>query len=107
MVDCQYVGAGEPALKSLSGYLYRGVISEKNIISDSESKVIFQNIDGETKKRLTRTVNGEDFLWLVLQDVLPKGFRCVRDYGFLHGNAKALFKLVQLVLRVVIQVLAP
>jgi hypothetical protein len=34
--------------------------------------------------------NGEDFLWLVLQHVLPKGFRRVRDYGFLHGNAKKL-----------------
>jgi hypothetical protein len=38
---------------------------------------------------------------------LPKGFRRVRDYGFLHGNAKKLLSLVQLVLRVVIQAFVP
>ena len=107
VVDCQHVGSGEPALKYLSRYLYRGVISEKNIISDCHGEVTFQYIDGKSNKTLTRTLKGEDFLWLVLQHVLPKGFRRVRDYGFLHGNAKALLKLVQLVLRVIIQVLAP
>src|SRR5450756_984077 len=43
------------------------------------------------------------FLWLVLQHVLPKGFRRVRDYGFLHGNAKKLLSLVQMVLQVLIE----
>jgi hypothetical protein len=50
---------------------------------------------------------GEDFLWLVLQHVLPKGFRRVRDYGFLHGNAKRLLSVVQLALRVVLCAAAP
>jgi len=48
-------------------------------------------------------VKGEDFLYLIMQHVLPKGFRRVRDYGFLHGNATKLLFLVQLVLQVVIQ----
>jgi hypothetical protein len=107
VVDCQCVGQGEPALKYLSRYLYRGVISEKNILSEGNGEVTFQYLDSETNKPLTRTLKGEDFLWLVLQHVLPKGFRRVRDYGFLHGNAKTLLKLVQLVLREVIQWLAP
>ena len=94
-------------MKYLSRYLYRGVISEKNILSDSHGKVTFQYVDSESNQSLTRTLKGEDFLWWVLQHVLPKGFRRVRDYGFLHGNAKTLLKLVQLVLRVVIQLLAP
>lgn len=34
---------------------------------------------------------------------LSKGFRRVRDYGFLHGNAKMLLCLVQLVLRVMVE----
>jgi len=38
-----------------------------------------------------------------IQHVLPKGFRRVRDYGFLHGNAKKLLFLVQLILHVVIK----
>src|SRR5665811_1986199 len=50
---------------------------------------------------------GEDFCWLVLQHVLPKGFRRIRDYGFLHGNAKKVLKLVQLMLRVVVEIITP
>jgi hypothetical protein len=38
---------------------------------------------------------------------LPKGFRRVRDYGFLHGNAKKLLSLVQLVLQVLIHACSP
>jgi len=83
------------------------VISEKNIISDNNGRVTFRYTDGDTGESLTRTLKGEDFLWLVLQHVLPKGFHRVRDYGFLHSNAKTLLKLVQLVLRVVIQLLTP
>jgi hypothetical protein len=45
---------------------------------------------------------GADFLWLILRHVLPKGFRRVRDYGFLHGNAKKLLGLVQLILHLVL-----
>ena len=107
VVDCKHVGNGEPALKYLSRYLYRGVISEKNIIADNNGRVTFRYTEGDTGKSLTRTLSGEDFLWLVLQHVLPKGFHRVRDYGFLHSNAKTLLKLVQLVLRVIIQLLAP
>ncbi len=68
------------------------------------------DIDGKRKQvhiRRGKTVKGEDFLWLVLQHVLPKGFRRVRDYGFLHGNAKKLLSLVQMVLQVLIQACAP
>jgi len=107
VVDCKRVGNGEPALKYLSRYLYRGVISEKNILSDDNGRVTFRYTDGDTGATLTRTLKGEDFIWLVLQHVLPKGFHRVRDYGFLHSNAKKLLVLVQLVLRVVIQLLAP
>jgi DNA-directed RNA polymerase subunit RPC12/RpoP len=39
---------------------------------------------------------------LLLQHVLPKGLRRARDYGFLHGNAKRILKIVQWVLRVML-----
>ena len=48
----------------------------------------------------TRTLAGADFLWLLLQHVLPKGLRRTRDYGFLHANRKRLIQLLQLLLRV-------
>jgi len=103
VVDCRRAGKGLSALKYLSRYLYRGVIGETNIVSNQEGKVTFKYIESRTGKTRYRTLKGEDFLWLVLQHVLPKGFRRVRDYGFLHGNAKRLLHLVQLVLQVLIQ----
>ena len=103
VVDCTRVGKGLPALKYLSRYLYRGVIGESNIVSNNNGNVTFRYIESRTGKIRYRIAKGEDFLWLVLQHVLPKGYRRVRDYGFLHGNAKKLLKLVQLVLHVMIQ----
>jgi len=107
VVDCAHVGKGITALKYLSCYLYRGVISEKNIVSNQNGHVTFKYVNSRTGKTNYRTVKGEDFLWLVLQHVLPKGFRRVRDYGFLHGNAKKLLSLVQMVLQVLIESCAP
>jgi hypothetical protein len=48
---------------------------------------------------MTRKLKGEDFIVLVLQHTLPKGFRRARDYGFLHGNAKKLLSLIQIGLK--------
>ena len=103
VVDCEHVGTGITALKYLSRYLYRGVISEKNIVSNQNGRVTFTYIESKTGNIRYRTLKGEDFLQLILQHVLPKGFRRVRDYGFLHGNAKKLLFLVQLILHVGIQ----
>jgi hypothetical protein len=100
IVDCEHVGTGITALKYLSRYLYCGVISEKNIVSNKNGWVTFKYIESKTQKTRYRTLKGEDFLQLILQHVLPKGFRRVRDYGFLHGNAKKLLNLVQLILHV-------
>jgi hypothetical protein len=100
VVDCKPVGRGEPALKYLSRYLYRGVIGENSIVANHDGRVTFEYLDSRTGKTQYRTEEGEDFLWLVLQHVLPRGFRRVRDSGFLHGNAKRTLILVQYILRV-------
>jgi len=103
VVDCSHVGKGITALKYLSKYLYRGVISEKNIVSNQNGQVTFKYIESKTGNTRYRTLKGEDFLHLIMQHVLPKGFRRVRDYGFLHSNAKKLLFLVQLILHVGIE----
>ncbi len=103
VVDCERVGKGITAIKYLSRYLYRGVISEKNIISNQNGQVTFKYIESETGNTRYRTLNGEDFLNLIMQHVLPRGFRRTRDYGFLHSNAKKLLFLVQLILHVCIK----
>lgn len=103
VVDCKQVGKGITALKYLSKYLYRGVISEKNIISNQNGQVTFKYIESKTGDTKYRTLKGVDFLHLIMKHVLPQGFRRVRDYGFLHGNAKKMLHLVQLILYVIIK----
>lgn len=100
VAQCERVGRGLQALQYLSRYLYRGVISNHNIIEDDGAMVTFRYRDSQSQTLQTRTLPGEDFMALLLQHVLPKGLRRARDYGFLHGNAKRILKIVQWVLRV-------
>jgi len=99
IVHCKSVGHGDQAIIYLGKYLYRGVISEKNILSIKDGKVTFRYTDNQTQVK-TRTLSGADFLWLLLHHVLPRGFRRARDYGFLHSNSKRLIQLIQLLLHV-------
>ena len=99
-MHCKKIGQGKEALQYLSRYLYRGVISNKNIIQDDGTSVTFRYQHSKTKAWHTRSLRGEDFIKLLLQHVLAKGFRRARDYGFLHGNAKRMLTIVQWVLKV-------
>lgn len=99
VVHCCRVGTGRKALLYLSRYLYRGVISEKNILSCENQKVTFRFKSSKTNEYKTKTVDAVDFLWLVLQHTLPRGFRRARDYGFLHPNSKTIIKILQWVFR--------
>jgi hypothetical protein len=98
---------GITAIKYLSRYLFRGVLSEKSIVSNQNGEVTFKYIESKTKTTQYRTLEGEDFLRLIVQHVLPSGYRRVRDYGFLHGNAKKMLFLVQLILHVKIKEIKP
>lgn len=100
ITQCKQVGYGKQALQYLARYLYRGVISNNNIIHDDGTHVTFQYKDGKTNQRKTRTLRGETFIYLLLQHVLPKGFRRARDYGFLHGNAKRLMRILQWIFKI-------
>lgn len=99
VVDCKSVGSGEPALVYLGRYLYRGVIAEKDIVAVDGGQVSFRYRTAKTGKMERRTVSGAQFLWLVLQHVLPKGFRRARNFGFLHPNCKRLIALLHLLLK--------
>lgn len=80
----------------LGRYLYRGVIQGRDIIGCENGQVTYRWRDSKTKKVALRTVSGATFLWLVLQHVLPKGFRRSRNYGFLHANSLRLIALLKL-----------
>ena len=99
VVDCKAVGSGESALIYLGRYLYRGVIQEKDIVACHHGQVSFRYRDAKTGKMERRTVSGAHFMWLVLQHVLPKGFRRARNFGFLHPNCKRLIALLHVLLK--------
>jgi hypothetical protein len=99
VVDCKYVGKGNKALVYLGQYLYRGVIKEKDIVSFENGRVTFRYKNSKTKQINTKNVAAVDFIWLVLQHILPKGFRRAREYGFLHPNSKKIIKIIQWMFR--------
>jgi hypothetical protein len=95
VVDCQHVGTGEKALVYLGRYLYRGVIREQDIVSCENGQVTFRYRHAKDKRWAYRTLPGAEFLALVLQHVLPKGFRRTRNFGFLHPNSQRAIRLLQ------------
>ncbi len=97
VAHCKSAGRGEEALQYLSRYLYRGVIAERNILSEENGKITFRYTESKSKTERKRTLPAVDFLWLIFQHILPRGFRRVRDYGLLHANAKSLIQQVQLI----------
>lgn len=94
------IGRGNKALKYLSRYLYRGVISENDVLHDDKGKVTFRYRDSNTRRMVEERLPATAFLWRLMMHVLPRGFRRARDFGFLHGNAKKILQQIQLVLRV-------
>jgi len=98
VADVTRVGNGEKSLVYLGRYLYRGVIAEKNILSCQNGEVTFRYTDNQGVTQML-TLAGAEFLWMLLQHVLPKGFRRTRDYGLLHGNAKRWIQWLYLLLR--------
>ena len=101
VVDCKSVGTGEKALIYLGRYLYRGVIREKDIVACGDGRVSFRFRNARTGKMEQKTVTGAQFLWLVIQHVLPKGLRRARNFGFLHPNCKRLIALLHVLLKFV------
>ncbi len=99
VAHCKSVGTGQKALIYLGRYLYRGGIREQDIVACENGRVSFRYRNAETSKLQRRTLAGTDFLWLIVQHVLPKGFRRARNYGFLHANCKRLIGLLHLLLR--------
>ena len=55
VAHCQYAGKGEPALRYLARYLYRGVISESSIVHADNKQVTFTYRDSRTKTCLLYT----------------------------------------------------
>ena len=106
----QSVGDGSKALLTLSRYLYRGVIQEKDILRCEDGKVTDQCRDAKSGKMGQRTLAGEEFIWLVLQHVLPNfhtGLRRSRSFGYLHPNSAGAIRVLQVLHRRTMSTTAP
>ncbi|MDN5851225.1 MAG: transposase [Nitrococcus sp.] len=68
---------------------------------------IFRYTESATGNTVPRTLPIAEFLWRIVQYVLPSGFRRVRNFGFVHHNAAKTLKLVQLVLQVIVATVPP
>ena len=87
-IDCRKVGFGEEAILYFGRNLYKGPLLEEDIISYTDGKVTFQYKNGKTGEKCITTKKGPEFLWLLLQHILPKNFRRARNFGFLSSNSK-------------------
>ncbi len=103
VVDCKFVGNGEKALVYLGRYLYRGVIREQDILACENGQVTFRYRHAKRNCWEKRTLPGAQFLALVLQHVLPKGFRRARNFGFLHPNSKRSIALLHLLFGMIVK----
>ncbi len=87
-VDVQPVGDGRAALKYLAPYVYRVAISNNRIEAVSDTEVQFRYTPSRTKRSLSRTVTGQEFVRGFLQHTLPSNFQRIRYYGFLSPNSR-------------------
>ncbi|WP_295752416.1 transposase [Undibacterium sp.] len=70
------------------------------LASCDDKTVTFRYRESEPNQLKTRTLSGVEFLRLLLQHILPRGFRRARDFGFLHANSKRMITQLQLKLRI-------
>ena len=101
------VGYVSPAIVKIDGTDHVVMVTASGGGRGRPVFVTFSYIDSESGETRYRKLKGEDFLQLIVQHVLPRGFRRIRDYGFLHANAKRLRFLLQLILRVRIMPIHP
>jgi hypothetical protein len=81
--DVKPVGNGQAVLKYLAPYVYRGALSDRNILNVKNDRITFQYKDRTDKTFKTSTLDAFEFMRRYLQHVLPKGFVKVRYFGLL------------------------
>jgi hypothetical protein len=82
-------GGPEQVINYLGRYTHRTAISNDRILEVSDDAVKFKWTDyrNDNKKQVT-TLNGEKFIGLFCQHILPLGFTRIRHYGILSSASK-------------------
>jgi hypothetical protein len=95
VVDIVAVGSGEAALKYLAPYIFRVVISNRNILDLKNGQVTFRYRQSKTNASRIATLPAQRFIGRFLQHVLPRGFQKVRTYGLFHPKQRSLLATVK------------
>jgi len=95
-VDVEPVGDGRAALKYLAPYVHRVAISNNRIVSLDETSVTYRFTPTGSKRAVTRTVPGHEFVRGFLQHTLPPKFQKLSYYGWMSPNCKLKFAWVQM-----------
>ena len=95
-VDVQAVGDGRAVLKYLAPYVNRVAISNKRIVNVDKQGVTYRYTPSGTRKSLTQTVTGNEFVRGFLQHTLPPKFQRIRYYGWASPNCRLKFQWVQM-----------
>jgi hypothetical protein len=99
VVHSAAVGAGEPALRYLSRYVFKTATGNRTLPVQPGGRLRWRYRDSTT--RAWRHVDLEPFELLrrFLQHVLPRGFHRVRRFGWWHPGGRAKLKRVRALLR--------
>lgn len=97
-VDFQHAGNGEAVLKYLARYITKSAISNPQIRRVEEDRVTFSYTPNGGHHCEYKELTAHDFMSRVLQHALPKGFKRVRYFGWLHPAAKKRLAMVKLLI---------
>ena len=89
-------GATDAVLRYVARYVYRGIISNRNIMAVTDTHVTFRYRATRTGKRTVMTLAAHEFMRRFLQHVLPRGFHRVRYYGLWSAPSRKKLRRLQL-----------
>ena len=98
-VNSQAKGDGKGVLEYLSRYLVKGVVSQHALNQKGENIELTYR-ENKTQQKRKIVMSELELLKRLSHHVLPKGFRSVREYGFLAPPAKKKLIRMQLLLDV-------
>ena len=81
-------GGPNQVLEYLGRYTHKICISNYRILDITKTHVTFKYLNRKSNKSEIKTINGEAFLRLFAEHILPKGFVKIRHIGFLSSRSK-------------------
>jgi len=95
VVHSEPVGSGETTLGYLARYVNRVALSNRAILSASDTCITLRYRQSGTNKPRTLRLEPMEFIRRFLQHVLPSGFRKVRYFGLHHSSKRPTLRLLQ------------